>query len=422
MKYIDQVQFEYPTNTDFNEDPLVIHRRPGSDNQNLIIFVHGLGGSPYGRSPTWGHFPKFIFEDFESLDVGLYGYLSLFKRWQVWKSVPLESEARLLASTISSSLTKYRQIILVGHSMGGLLCKAAICELLRSKGSDGMIERIAGLFLMATPSLGSLRTPRILSRFLLDARALEAHGAFVTQIQRTFEDSLALNEQVFTYRRTTIPTWSVEGVHDLWVDSLSSGIGLVSDRRKLVRGSHQSIVKPSTKNADAYQWVKARIKVCLNRFKYDVFVGTAMAAVGAPEDYQLRMRDALRVVAALESIPSISRVYFAAREIETMQDFAPSDKALSDDLEALRASRNFLLYYPSREATSAIYEAGWALVLGKPSVYLVRSTADLPFLLREASQAFVDPIVRIVEARDIETAESKILEYSEGLFPRASAK
>ena len=416
MKVLEQEQFRYADSVAFDNEPLVVHKRQGRDNRNLIIFVHGLGGSPCDPGPTWGDFPKFVSEDFESLDVGLYGYLSLHKRWKFWKSVPLENEASLFAGILRDSLKGYRQIILVGHSMGGLLCKAAICELLRTKGKDSAIERIAGLFLMATPSLGSAWVPRLLSRFSLDARALAVHGDLVTEIQRTFEDSIALNEEVFTYRRTTIPTWAVEGVHDLWVDSLSSGIGLVSERRKLVRGSHQSIVKPSSKNADAYQWTKERIDVCLHRFKYDVFVSTAMAAISDQAGYQRRMQEALDVIAALERISRYSRVYFAARDIESRQEFQPSDKALNEDLDALRSSRYFLLYYPEEKATSAIYEAGWALVLGKPSVYLVRDSSDLPFLLREASQAFAEPLVRIVEAADVKAAELKIEHYDDDLF------
>ena len=416
VKTIEQDQFAYADPAVFVDEPLVIHKRKGSTNANLVVFVHGLGGSPCGPSPTWGDFPKFVLEDFASADVALYGYLSFHKRWQFWKSVPLEDEARLFAGILRDALKGYRQIVLVGHSMGGLLCKAAICELLRTKATDGALDRIAGLFLMATPSLGSVRVPRLLTRWSFDARALVAHGSLVTHIQRTFEDSIALNEQIFTYRRTTIPTWAVEGVHDRWVDSLSSGIGLVSDRRKLVRGSHQSVVKPASKNADAYQWVRERIKICFDRFKYDVFVGTAMAAIDDLVEYKRHMREALTVIEALESIAGFARVYFAARNIDDRQEFQPSDKALIEDLEALRSSRHFLFYYPEEKATSAIYEAGWALVLGKPSVYLVRDAAELPFLLRESSQAFPEPLVRIVEAPDAEAAGTKIVSYGETLF------
>jgi hypothetical protein len=39
----------------------VIHQRSElTANDRLVIFVHGLGGSRYGRRSTWGEFPRLI--------------------------------------------------------------------------------------------------------------------------------------------------------------------------------------------------------------------------------------------------------------------------------------------------------------------------------------------------------------------------
>lgn len=44
-----------------------------------------------------------------------------------------------------------------------------------------------------------------------------------------------------------------------WINQLSAGLRLPSARKKTVRGSHESIVKPDTKQSDAYEFVRDRI-------------------------------------------------------------------------------------------------------------------------------------------------------------------
>ena len=50
------------------------------------------------------------------------------------------------------------------------------------------MDRIAGLFLMATPEAGSLRVPPLIWRLSLDARVLRAHSPFVTEVNKRFAD------------------------------------------------------------------------------------------------------------------------------------------------------------------------------------------------------------------------------------------
>ena len=167
-------QFSDPANAaSLSEEPLVIHQRHASTtNSKLVIFVHGLGGTRYGAKSTWGSFPKFIFEDIPTLDVGMYQYRTLTGRLHFTKSVSLADESRVFADLLRDQLVDYGTIVLMGHSMGGLLCKAAIHQLVL-RGDRNTLARIGGLILMATPQLGSLRMPGFLSIFSNDARALE---------------------------------------------------------------------------------------------------------------------------------------------------------------------------------------------------------------------------------------------------------
>lgn len=403
-----------------SEEPLAIHQRHAATfNRKLVIFVHGLGGSRYGAKSTWGSFPKFIFEDVPTLDVGMYQYRTLTGRLNFTKSVSLADESRVFADLLRDQLVDYDTIILMGHSMGGLLCKAAIHQLVL-RGDRNTLARLGGLMLMATPQLGSLRMPGFLSIFSNDARALEPHGDLVTQINRTFEDHIALDESVHTLRKATIPTWAVEGVHDHWVDSLSAGIGLASSRRKVVRGSHTAIVKPPDRNADAYRWVKERIEASLRRFEYDVFVAAAMAGHEGDAEYQKNRDAVLRLIDVLKAKCGCTSVFYAGTTMASKKEFDPNILALVDDLDAMRKSKNFIMYYPDKIASSVLYEAGWALMLGKPSIYITcggnEADEGLPFLLKDAGQAFEDRRVRIIRCPDTEGMLNVVAKYGNKLF------
>ncbi len=193
MKIFDQEKFEEPSDqASLDNEPLVVYRKPKFGN-TLVILVHGLGGCRYGKDSTWGDFPKFLYEDFPQLDVGLYEYRTLFRRAKFWDSVPLPDEARVFAGILRDDLHDYNNVILMGHSMGGLLCMAAIAELLTTEQRKALAP-IGGLLLMATPQTGSQRVPGFLSWFLRDFYALKPHGHFVTAIHEAFVNSIVLDE------------------------------------------------------------------------------------------------------------------------------------------------------------------------------------------------------------------------------------
>ena len=235
-------------------EPLVIHlRTEPTRNRALVIFVHGLGGHRYGNDATWGFFPKFLFEDLPDLDVGLYQYVTLFGRLRFWESIDLAQEAIVFADLIRD-VAPYDVVILVGHSMGGLLCEAAIASLVNTA-QDQALHKIRGMILMASPQTGSQRVPAMLSWFSKDAYALRPHGDFVTALQRTLTDRVWLLEVADPPPgRYPIPGWAILGSSDAWVDRLSGSIGLPSSQTKTIRGSHTQIVKPSSKQNDGYEF------------------------------------------------------------------------------------------------------------------------------------------------------------------------
>jgi phosphoserine phosphatase/pimeloyl-ACP methyl ester carboxylesterase len=244
------------------DQPLCIHQRTApTHNHALVIFVHGLGGSRYG---TWGSFPRFVYEDNSNLDVGMYSYRTFFQRLRLTRSIELRDEAGVFADIVRDLTTQtppYKIIVLIGHSMGGLLCKALIWRLLTSH-QENLLASIRGLILMATPQLGSLALPRFLWDLTADARALRPHGDLIAEITKTFDNYLSPRIDQPLPDRATIPTFVVVAASDQWVDRLSAGLAIPAAQSKTVIGSHTSIVKPRSKESDAYQFVLAKINDC----------------------------------------------------------------------------------------------------------------------------------------------------------------
>lgn len=173
-------------------EPLSLHRRSNpSTNHDVVIFVHGLGGKAYGKRSTWGSFPKLVFENFEEIDVGMYSYRTLFRRAFGLRGVDLQTEAAVFSDALRL-LKEYKGFVLVGHSMGGLLCQAAVVNMIE-QGDLELVSKVRGMLLLGVPQAGTLWVSGLtglLSHFSSDARALKAHGPLVTHIQTVIRSEL----------------------------------------------------------------------------------------------------------------------------------------------------------------------------------------------------------------------------------------
>src|SRR5207245_4033522 len=88
-----------------------------------VVFVHGLGGERYD---TWGHFPRFLYEDLPGVDVGMYAYRTALKRLRYTKSIALEEEADIFGGELR--VLPYERIVLIGHSLGGVVVRTVVAR------------------------------------------------------------------------------------------------------------------------------------------------------------------------------------------------------------------------------------------------------------------------------------------------------
>ena len=135
-----------------------------SENSKLILFVHGLGGG----ENTWGDFETLIAQDsrFGSFDVEFYGYRTSLVRYKPLVGIfskllslitpqqrlpKIQDIAQLLKTELELRYGAYEKIYLVTHSMGGLVARKYLYDMIASK----FEHKIEKLMLYAVPNSGS---------------------------------------------------------------------------------------------------------------------------------------------------------------------------------------------------------------------------------------------------------------------------
>ncbi|WP_298516258.1 ABC-three component system protein [uncultured Kordia sp.] len=146
----------------------IIHENPEKVN-TIVIFIHGF----IGGEETWvkenGSKPliDYVFTDGleKKVDIGLFLYhtklLEFFpkisriakflEKKKATKNLPIESLSDLLSTQLKYRCTNYENIILIGHSMGGLIAKRFILNDIKQHSSSKVKLYIS----LATPHSGS---------------------------------------------------------------------------------------------------------------------------------------------------------------------------------------------------------------------------------------------------------------------------
>lgn len=138
---------------------------------NLILFVHGLTGG----LETWRHdevtsFPELLLTQSdmaESCDIACFNYftefLNSYGKVKVFfgksfgsirkdsANLPVDELAELLKTEFQVNLMEYHSIIIIAHSMGGLITKACILKQLE----ENQITPVNGFISLAVPHSGS---------------------------------------------------------------------------------------------------------------------------------------------------------------------------------------------------------------------------------------------------------------------------
>lgn len=215
-----------------------------------IVFVHGLGGE---IDKTWGNFPQFINDDPEiKHKVIEYGYTSPHLIKQFFKSAPTISNiANGLLTDISARCDIANdEIILVGHSMGGLVIKRLLIRLSKM-GTKHNIKKVC-FFDVPHGGSGLANIGKFIAFNNRHLKSLVNNSSDLDSLDEDWVDK-KLSEQ--------LNILSIIDANETVVSSVSSkSLFRYHPIETINRVNHSSIVKPSSEDDTVVLLLKSFIK------------------------------------------------------------------------------------------------------------------------------------------------------------------
>ena len=124
------------------------------DKKPVVLFVHGFGSD----AGTWATLQTLVAKDVDlttEFDFRTFEYPTKWFNLNPWEKIPsLSSTAKLLEAELTTADYADRDIVLVGHSQGGLVIQRYISSKL-SDGKGREVARIRQVITFATPHRGS---------------------------------------------------------------------------------------------------------------------------------------------------------------------------------------------------------------------------------------------------------------------------
>jgi len=229
------------------------------------VFVHGLGGdakstwmhNPKDRTTLW---PKWIGEDAEC-HVWVAGYGSAISGWTTSAMHLVEQGEAFFAALQSEPSLQGRRLILVGHSLGGLVIKSGMtqAQALSDPQRLALLDTIVGVVFVGTPHQGSpLATVASWLSFFLRANPqvinMVSDDVWLKTVNSQFRSLQAKRKfavRVFYETKGFFLGWKVVGLSigiPLKIVGLnSSDPGILGVEPTGVLGDHFQIAKPRSR-------------------------------------------------------------------------------------------------------------------------------------------------------------------------------
>jgi hypothetical protein len=200
-------------------------------NKVAIIFVHGFTGD---ATATWGNIPKFLHDQVElgEWDLAGFGYQSnrRFDILNLWSAdASLEEISTELNAAIG--LTPYQSVVLVAHSMGGLVVQRALVKY------PELRQRVSQVILFGTPSEGLVKAT-LVSWLKQQTENMSASGLFIKDLRSGWEK---LDSEKKLPRLL-----AVAGETDQFVPPSSSLGPFREDMRRVIPGNHLTMLDASS--------------------------------------------------------------------------------------------------------------------------------------------------------------------------------
>ncbi len=236
--------------SDVYDQTLTYHEGSGK----LVVFVHGLTGDYKG---SWGRMPEFIGET-SDYNVLLLGYPSRI----LLRSPNVDALGEYLMTQIRNRCAPYAHVVLVGHSLGGLVIQAAIVgELARGHANEAYIQKIDHIVLYAPPLEGNdvaLIVERLGVPVSGQVKQLVTSNPWLNNLKDQWVNNVyrpIITDGNYAHKRH-IPTTIVVGLNDVIVPR-DKAMSVYSDPSlEAVPGDHTTLKLP--KSADDIRFVVLR--------------------------------------------------------------------------------------------------------------------------------------------------------------------
>jgi tetratricopeptide (TPR) repeat protein len=241
-----------------------------------VIFLHGLGGDP---RTTWqrgqddqSFWPRWLVDDIAGLDVFSVGYESPVSRWNGTAMHLTACAENVLSRILAKSQLQAGQLILVGHSLGGLVIKqflrTAESKARYDAGAARFLERVEKVAFLATPHSGADLAGwgdrlRIAIRPSAATACLVRNDPNLRDLNLWYRDWA--NERDMSH--LTLTETDAIRIVGMVVKPDSGDPGLANSRPISIRADHFTICKPVDREHDTYALVRNFIESKFERFR-----------------------------------------------------------------------------------------------------------------------------------------------------------
>ncbi len=237
---------------------------PSADKKIALVFVHGFLSS----AEAWEPFERLIRNDsdLDALHVERFQYETGLFRVHPRKRIPdLDTIAHHLSTRFEHLELKHRAVVIVSHSMGGLVTQRFVARMLED-GQGDRLERIKRIVMFACPTAGAgfYQTIRKLSPFRYpQERALRPLDAEIVKTQQIILNKVVHAKET-TDQTCPIPLRLYAGASDNIVLP-PSALGVYPRRcTGVIAGDHATIIRPDSPDHESYQVLKANLKIVLD--------------------------------------------------------------------------------------------------------------------------------------------------------------
>lgn len=226
-----------------------------------VVFIHGFTGD----SGTWDSFPLLLQQDPKLKDYEFHFWqypstlnLSYVITKYFWTDDPsITVIGQSLRTLLEAKAADADRLMLVAHSMGGLVAQAFVLEEI-SRQSGKYLDRLTEIVLCGTPSAG-LTAGLFGSPLKNQIADMNAYGAFIQKLRAAWSlevDGKRSDPQRLAKFRLT----PIAGEKDKFVP-LPTSIGPFKlDEHFIVPGDHLKMVKPLTHSDVVYRIVRQRLE------------------------------------------------------------------------------------------------------------------------------------------------------------------